>query len=133
MKLLVILLVILSFTSSEAQNCIEQKEVIKIILNENSLKEFFKGKNRISVNNSLCSDENVEIMLNGMCEILYFTPSKEMTNESLYFLEYESTKKIIYVELSLFNKNVVHSAIFKRNEKSLFLLSKWTTFIKSKD
>jgi hypothetical protein len=110
-----------------SQNCSEQKLVLNSILNDASIATFFKEKEKINVINSFCDNEEILIVNEKK---VYF--NKNENENSLVILEYEQTDKIIFMELNLFNKNVIYSIIFKKNDDKLILLNRWTTFIKSK-
>jgi len=128
MKNIIFFITFLSFIFLDAQNCVEQEKVIEIIINKNSLKEFFKNRKEIIISNSQCNESKRELKDRKI--ILKFKKSKVGSEKSITFLEYETTKKIIFVELSLFNNNVIYSAIFKKNNNQLVLINGWTTFIK---
>ncbi|WP_111308993.1 hypothetical protein [Confluentibacter sediminis] len=117
----------------QGQECELQSEIIKIILNDKSLNTFFKNKNVIIIGNSLCKDEILKTQIDRKDVTVKLTNGKTDIDQSISFLEYETTGKIIFAELSLYNKNVVHTIVLKKllNDK-ITLVNQWTTFIKSK-
>ena len=127
-KIVLTITVIISINYSFSQNCLDQKRIIKDILFEKSIKAFFKDKLEILVTNSDCKKSD-SFKFNKKNVVF---DDKNILN-SLKILEYEVTKKIVFIELSLFNKNVIFSALYRKNNEELLLQTNWTTFVKSGD
>jgi hypothetical protein len=133
MKCIFLLISLFIIFSIQAQTCDEQVKIIEIVIKDKSLSTFFKNKSKVIVSNTLCDTVTKHIEINSKDIPIDFINSNINADNTISFLEYETTDRIVFAQFTLFNKNVIHSVLLKKRLNEFILLNKWTTFIKSEN
>jgi hypothetical protein len=133
MKCIFLLISLFIIFSIQAQTCDEQVKIIEIVIKDKSLSTFFKNKSKVIVSNTLCDNVTKHIEINSKDIPIDFINSNINADNTISFLEYETTDRIVFAQFTLFNKNVIHSVLLKKRLNEFILLNKWTTFIKSEN
>lgn len=132
MKKILLLVLILAPYIACSQVKSNQKLVLEKVLNDQSLQTFFKDKQNIKlIKNSNCTIKLGAEFTIGDRTIQVVDKDSVIQSEALEFIEYENAQKYIVIEITLFNKNVIYSATYKKSNGQLREMMTNTTFIKS--
>ena len=129
-NLLILCVLILNICSS-VSSC--QEMILKNIINDSSIQVFFDEKDTIPlVKNEHCMLKAGDEIVIDDKEIVVFPRDTEKP-EVLAFSEYSVTDSTIAIKLSLFSKNVIYSATYKKQNGRIEALSQSTKFIKREE
>src|SRR5699024_8536979 len=88
-------------------DCVLKKEMIRLIINDNSIAVFFKNKNEISIYDGTgCFEKGFK--LDG----INIKPVTKKTKGALTILSYQNSGHCASIELQLFSENTIYHAEF---------------------
>jgi hypothetical protein len=117
---------------SQKNECSNQIEIIRNILNDIQFNNLIINKKTINIENSLCQEKSEKMLFKNKSSVnLCFLKGKTKSEDKISFLDYQKTNSIVYAELSIFHKNAIFSILLrKQKDENLVLINSWMKFIK---